>query len=124
MAKLYVRAFGIACGLVGAVLSFIVSTLNIFFCLESGLNRSMARIYLGYRPTLFSVIYNSVLCFAFAFCVGSLIAWLYNRVIEESKTEIDDKIKLAARSIWESKGKPDGSSAEDWKEAQKKVRGF
>ena len=124
MAKLYAKAFGIAFGIVAAAISFLIGTLNILFYLESGLSRPMTMIYLGYRPTLLGVIFNSILCFAFAFCLGSLIAWLYNRIIDESKEEIDEKIKLLARSIWESKGKPGNSSAEDWKEAQKRVRGY
>ena len=124
MAKLYVKAFGFAFGIIAAAISFVVGTLNILFYLESGLNRAMAMIYFGYRPTLFSVIFNSILCFAFAFCVGGSIAWLYNRIVQESKTEIDAKIKLTARSIWESKGKPEGTSADDWREAEKRVKGI
>ncbi len=124
MAKLWVKGLGIAFGIIAAALSFVVGTLNVIFCLESGLNRAMAMICLGYRPTLLGIIFNSALCFAFAFCLGSLIAWLYNRVVEESKEEIDEKIKLVARSIWESKGKPDNTQAEDWKEAQRRVRGY
>lgn len=124
MAKLYVKAFAISCGLVAAALTLLVGTLNILFYIESGLSRAMAMVYMGYRPTLFSVIMNSLFCFAFAFCVGGAIALLYNRIIEESGKEIDEKIKAVARSIWESKGKPEGSQADNWREAEKKVKGF
>jgi hypothetical protein len=117
MANLYVKAFGLSFGIVASAISFAVGTLNILVYLRSGLNW-------GYKPTLFSVIFNSILCFAFAFCAGSLIAWLYNRIVQESKAEIDEKIKMVARSIWESKGKPEGTSADDWKEAEKRVKGF
>ncbi len=124
MAKLYVKAFGFAFGIIAAAISFVVGTLNILFYLESGLNRAMAMIYLGYRPTLFSVIFNSALCFSFAFCVGAAIALLYNRIIEESREEIEEKIKNVARSIWESKGKQGSTSADDWREAEKRVKGI
>ncbi len=124
MAKLYVKAFAISCGLVAAGLTLIVGTLNILFYIESGLSRAMAILYSGYRPTLFGVIVNSICVFAFAFCVGGAIALLYNRIIEESSKEIEEKIKAAARSIWEAKGKPEGGSADNWREAEKKVKGF
>lgn len=124
MAKLCIKAFGISCGIVAAALALIVGTLNILFYLESGLNRTMALIYLDYRPTLISVILNSLWGFVFAFCVGSAIAWFYNMIIEESSKEIEEKIKAVARSIWEAKGKPQGTSADDWKEAQRRVKGF
>jgi len=124
MAKLCVKAFGFACGIVAAALTLIVGVLKILFYLECGLNKTMAMLYLDYRPTLFSVILNSIWGFIFAALIGSALAWLYNRIIEESSKEIQEKIKLTARSIWESKGKPENTSADDWKEAEKRVRGF
>jgi uncharacterized membrane protein YraQ (UPF0718 family) len=124
MAKLCVKAFGVSCGIVVGALTLIVGTLNIIFFIESGLSRAMTMLYLGYSPTLFSVILNSLWGFLFAFCVGGTIALLYNRIIDESGKEIQERIKEVARTIWESKGKPENSSAEDWKEAEKKVKGF
>ncbi len=124
MAKLYVKGFGFACGIVAAALTLIVGTLKILFYLECGLNKTMSMIYLDYQPTLFSVILNSVWGFIFASLIGSAIAWLYNRIIDESAKDIQERIKSAARSIWESKGKPEGSSADDWREAEKRVKGF
>lgn len=124
MAKLCAKAFGISCGIVAAAITLIVGTLKILFFLESGLNKTMAMIYLDYQPTLMSVILNSLWGFVFAYCVGAAIAWLYNRIIEESSKEIDEKIKAVARSIWESKGKPEGTHADDWREAEKRVRGY
>lgn len=124
MAKLCVKAFGFACGIVTAALTLIVGVLKILFYLECGLNRTMAMLYLDYRPTLFSVILNSIWGFIFAAIIGAAIAWLYNRIIDESGKDIQERIKAVARSIWESKGKPEGSSADDWREAEKRVRGF
>jgi len=124
MAKLCVKAFGFACGIVAAALTLIVGTLNILFYLESGLNKTMAMIYPDCKPTLFNVVLNSVWGFIFAALIGGAIAWFYNRIIGESGKEIQEKIKSTARSIWESKGKPENSSADDWREAEKRVRGF
>ncbi|MFA5092838.1 MAG: DUF2934 domain-containing protein [Candidatus Omnitrophota bacterium] len=124
MAKLCVKAFGISCGLVVAALTFVVGTLNIIFYIESGLSKALAILYFGYAPTILGVVINSLWGFIFAFVLGALIAWLYNRIIEESKQEVDEKIKALALSIWESKGKPEGTSADDWREAQIKIRGF
>lgn len=124
MAKICVKAFGISCGIVAAALTLLVGTLKILFYLESGLNKTFAMLYLDYQPTLISVILNSLCGFIFAYCVGAAIAWLYNRIVEESSLEIQEKIKAVARSIWESKGKPEGTHADDWREAEKRVRGF
>lgn len=124
MAKLCVKAFGFACGIVAAALTLIVGVLKILFYLECGLNKALAMLYLDYRPTLFSVILNSAWAFIFAAFIGAAAAWLYNRIIDESGKDIQERIKAAARSIWESKGKPENSSADDWREAEKRVRGF
>lgn len=124
MAKLCVKAFGFASGIVGAALTLIVGVLKILFYLECGLNKALAMLYLDYRPTLFSVILNSAWGFIFAAFIGAAVAWLYNRIIDESGKDIQERIKAAARSIWESKGKPENSSADDWREAEKRVRGF
>jgi Protein of unknown function (DUF2934) len=124
MAKLCVKAFGISFGIVAGGFSFMVGVLNILFYFGSGLNKTMAMLYLGYRPTLFNVIFYSVSWFIFAFCLGSTIAWLYNRIVDESSEEITERIKMVARSIWESKGKPDNSSIEDWEEAKRRVKGI
>jgi hypothetical protein len=124
MAKLCAKAFGISCGIVVAALILIVGALNIIFFIESGLSKAMTILYFGYSPTIFGVILNAMWGFVFAFCLGGCVAWLYNRIIEESNQEINEKIKALALSIWEKKGKPEGSSADDWKEAEKRIKGF
>jgi len=124
MAKLDVKAFGISLGLVVAALILFLGTLNILFYWGSGLNKTMVIIYPGCNPTVLSVILNSMWGFVYAFIVGSAIAWLYNTVVEENRAGIEKRIKIVARSIWESKGKPVNSSADDWREAEKRVRGI
>jgi len=123
MAKLDVRAFGISLGIVVAALILFLGTLNMIFYWGSGLNRAMAIIYPGCNPTVLSVILNSIWGFVYAFIVGAGLAWLYNTVVEENRAEIEKKIKIVARSIWESKGRPENSSADDWREAEKRVKG-
>jgi len=122
MAKLDIRAFGLAWGIVAAGFILLLGALNIFFYWETGLDKVMA--VMGCRPTAFGLVLNAVWGFAFAFIFGCAIAWLYNRIVEESKEDIQKRIKEVAISIWESKGKPENSSAEDWKEAERRVRGF
>ena len=124
MAKLNVKAFGISLGLVVAALILFFGTLNTLFYWGSGLNKAMVIIYPGCNPTVLSVISNSMWGFVYAFIVGSAIAWLYNIIVEENRAEIEKRIKIVARSIWESKGKPVNSSADDWREAEKRVRGI
>ena len=98
--------------------------LTALFYWGSGLNKAMVIIYPGCNPTVLSVISNSMWGFVYAFIVGSAIAWLYNIIVEENRAEIEKRIKIVARSIWESKGKPVNSSADDWREAEKRVRGI
>lgn len=124
MAKLCVKAFGFTCGIISAGLSLAAGALNMFFYLENGLGKAMEIVYSGYQPTFSGVVLSSVVCFIFAVLLGSAFAWLYNRFIDESAQETQEKIKAVARSIWESKGKPENSSAEDWREAEKIVRGI
>lgn len=122
MAKLDIKYFGLAWGIVAAGFILFLGALNIFFYWETGMNKVMAMM--GMRPTAFGLILNAIWGFAYAFIFGSSIAWLYNRFVEEGKEEIEKRIKEVALSIWESKGRPENSSADDWKEAQKRVRGI
>ena len=55
--------------------------------------------------------------------VGLAIAWMYNRFVDENKACTEEKIKQLAKKIWEKKGKPFGSAADDWREAEKIVKG-
>jgi len=123
MEKLSVRALGIASGILVSAVTLLLGTLNILFYLNSGLDRIMAMIYLDYKPTLINVIFSSMWGFVYAYILGSSLAWLYNRIVEEAKIETEEKIRAVAKAIWESKGKPDGTSEEDWKEAERRVKG-
>ena len=122
MAKLDIRAFGFAWGITVAGLILLLGAFRIFFYWETGLDKVMA--VMGCKPTAFGLILNAVWGFVYAFIFGSLIAWLYNRIVEESKEDIQKRIKEVALSIWENKGRPENSSADDWREAEKRVRGI
>lgn len=123
MAKLDWKAFGVALGIVSGAIFLCLGTLNVFFYWDSILDKTISTIYLGFRPTLGGVIFGALRAFVYAFVIGSVFAWLYNRIVDENKAAIDKKIKDTARAIWESKGKPENTSDQDWKEAEKRVRG-
>ncbi|MDD5098054.1 MAG: DUF2934 domain-containing protein [Candidatus Omnitrophica bacterium] len=123
MAKLDAKACGIAFGLVAAAAMFILGTINVLFFWIESYRRAVSILYLGYQPTVIGVIFGSLWAFIYAFILGSSFACLYNRIVEERKTEIDEKIKNLAHEIWVKKGKPDNSSDENWKEAVRRVRG-
>jgi len=122
MAKLDIRSFGLAWGIVAAGFILILGALNLFFYWETGLDKVMA--VMGCKATAFGLILNAVWGFAYAFLFGCGIAWLYNRILDESKEYINKRIKETALAIWESKGRPENTQAEDWKEAERRVRGY
>ena len=123
MAKLDVKAFGSALGIVSGAFFLCLGTLSVFFYWNSVLSKATSAIYLGDRPTVSGVIFNALSAFVYAFVVGVIIAWLYNRFVDENKAAIDKKIKDTARAIWESKGRPENTSDQDWKEAEKRIKG-
>ncbi len=123
MAKLDVKACGIAFGLVAAAVMFILGAINVLFFWVESCRRVVNILYLGYPPTLLGVIFGSLWVFVYAFVLGSSFAYLYNRIVKERKAEIEEKIKNLAYEIWVKKGKPDNSSDENWKEAVRRVKG-
>ena len=122
MAKLDIKSLGFSLGIVVAGFVLLLGALKIFFYWETGLDKVMA--VMGCKLTVLNLILNSIWGFAYAFIFGALIAWLYNRILEESREDIEKRIKETALSIWQSKGRPENTQEEDWKEAQRRVRGF
>ena len=123
MVKLDVKACGVALGLVAAATVLILGTINILFFWAESLRRVISILYIGYRPSLIGVIFSSMWAFAYAFVLGAVFARLYNRITEENKIEMDARIKKLAHDLWEKRGRPENSSDEDWKEAQRIVKG-
>jgi len=122
MAKLDIKSFGLALGIAAAGFILLLGALNIFFYWETGLDKVMA--VMGCSPTVFGLILNAFWGFAYAFIFGVVISWLYNRILDESREDIEKRIKETALSIWVSRGRPENTQDEDWREAQRRVRGF
>jgi len=123
MSKLDVRAFGYALGIVWGGLMFILRVFDMFYLWGNAWSKMMAAICIGYRPSVFGSIVGAMWGFVYASLLGFAIAWVYNRLVEEHMLETERKIKELAQKIWEKKGKPSGSSHDDWNEAERIIRG-
>lgn len=123
MAKLDVKAFGLALGLVWGGLTFLVGILDMLYFWGESWSKMLMMIYLGYTPTLFGSIIAAVWGFVYAGIIGHIIARIYNRLVDENIEQTQERIKALAKEIWEKKGKPSNSAQEDWREAEKKVKG-
>ncbi len=123
MLKLDVKSFGFALGIVWGALMFLLGLMDMLYFWGNTWGRIMAMVYLGYRPTILGSIAGAVWGFVYASVAGFVFAWFYNRLMEENIIETEKKIKDLARKIWEKKGKPSGTAAQDWKEAERIIRG-
>lgn len=79
MAKLDVRAFGLACGIVWGAAMLLLGLLNIFCTWGSGIEAVMATLYLGYRATLLGSIIGGIWGFVDGGVGGLIFAWMYNK---------------------------------------------
>jgi hypothetical protein len=123
MVKLDIKAFGFALGLVWGILSFLLGVVDTLYFWGNTWGKMMALVYLGYNPTILGSIIGAIWGFVYASILGFAIAWMYNRLVEENRLETEKKIKELAKKIWEKKGKPVGTAMEDWREAEKIVKG-
>ena len=123
MVKLDIKAFGFAFGIIWGGLMFIFGVFDMVYFWGNTWSRLMSMVYIGYRPTVFGSIFASAWGFVYASLLGFAIAWVYNRLVEEHVLETERKIKELAQKIWEKKGKPSGSSHDDWNEAERIIRG-
>jgi len=123
MVKLDVKAFGFALGVVWGGLMFLLGLADMLYFWGNTWGRMMSVIYVGYRPTPFGSIIGAVWGFVYASLLGFAVASMYNRFAEENRIEMDRRIKELAKKIWEKKGKPSGSAKDDWREAEKAIRG-
>lgn len=124
MTKLDIKAFGFALGIVWGGLTFLLGMLDMLYFWGNSWGKMMTMIYLGYRPTVFGSIIGAIWGFLYASILGFVVAWMYNRLVEENKLQMESRIKDLAKKIWEKKGKPANSSVDDWREAEKKIRGY
>lgn len=123
MAKLDVKAFGFALGIVWGGLMFLLGLADMLYFWGNTWGRMMSMVYVGYRPTVLGSVVGAIWGFVYAGLLGSAVAWMYNRFAEENRAETERKIKELAKSIWEKKGKPSGSAQDDWRQAEKIIRG-
>ncbi len=123
MAKLDIKAFGWALGLVWGGVTLLLGLLDTLYFWGSSWGKMMTMVYIGYRPTLIGSIIGAIWGFVYAAILGFSVAWIYNRLVEENRVETQEKIKALAKKIWEKKGKPQNSSADDWREAEKIIKG-
>ncbi len=123
MEKINVRAFGLALGISWGGLIFILGILNMLFFWGNLLLRLMSMVYIGYRPTVLGNIFSAIWAFIYASLFGFFLAWIYNRIIDETRMEREGKIKELAKKIWEKKGRPFGSEKDDWNEAERIIDG-
>ncbi|MDD5197044.1 MAG: bacteriophage holin [Candidatus Omnitrophota bacterium] len=122
MAKLDVKAFSLALGFVWGGLTFLLGLLDTLYFWGNSWGKMMTMVYIGYRPTILGSIIAAVWGFVYAGILGYLIARMYNRLVEENKAEAEKKIAALAKKIWEKKGKPANTSADDWREAERIIK--
>jgi len=80
MAKLDVKAFGLACGILWSAVMLILGIINIFCGWGSAFSGLMASLYIGYKPTILGSLIGALWGFADAGIGGVVLAWLYNKL--------------------------------------------
>jgi len=79
MAKLDVKAFGLACGIIWAAGVIILGIMNMLTGWAAGWVELMSTAYIGYQPTFIGSIIGGAWGFVDAGIGGLLLAWLYNK---------------------------------------------
>ena len=81
MAKLDVKALGLALGIVWGGCTLILGITAMFFDYGTGLVRALSSLYLGYEATLTGSVIGGIWGFFDMGIGGVLIAWLYNKFV-------------------------------------------
>lgn len=79
MAKLNVKAFGLAFGITWGAGMFLLGIADTFSTWGDAWGQMMATVYLGYAPTITGSIIGGIWGFIDAGIGGLVIAWLYNK---------------------------------------------
>lgn len=79
MAKLNVKAFGLACGIVWSFAILVMGLINMASTWGSGWVQLMSTLYPGYASTVLGSIIGAVWGFVDAGIGGLVLAWLYNK---------------------------------------------
>lgn len=80
MAKLDVRAFGLACGIVWGAGMFIIGLMTAFSTWGAGFERVMSTLYIGFSPTLLGSVIGAAWGFVDAGIGGLVVALIYNKL--------------------------------------------
>jgi len=80
MAKINVKAFGLALGLTWGFAMFLLGVADIFTSWGDGWGALMSTIYIGYSPTLIGSLIGGIWGFCDAGIGGVVVAWLYNKL--------------------------------------------
>ena len=79
MAKLNVKAFGLACGITWGAAMFMLGIMDMFTTWGDAWGALMSSMYIGYQPTITGSIIGGIWGFFDAGIGGLAVAWLYNK---------------------------------------------
>lgn len=79
--KLHAVKFGLACGILWAVMCVIMSLTAMWWGWCDAMVELMASIYIGYSATVLGAFIGLVWGFFDALIGGFLLAWLYNKLV-------------------------------------------
>ncbi|MBL7198475.1 MAG: bacteriophage holin [Candidatus Omnitrophica bacterium] len=79
MAKLNVKAFGLAVGIVWGVGMFVLGIIAMAFGWGDRFVEILSSLYIGYKATFLGSIVGAVWGFIDAGIGGIIVAWLYNK---------------------------------------------
>jgi len=79
MAKLNVKAYGLACGILWGAAMLIIGLVNTFSNWGAGIEELMATVYIGYSSTILGSIIGGIWGFVDAGVGGAMLAWMYNK---------------------------------------------
>lgn len=83
MAKLDIKAFGLALGIIWGLAMLSLGLINIAGHWGSGIVDEMSTLYIGYKATVLGSIIGGIWGFLDAGIGGVIIAWLYNKLAKK-----------------------------------------
>jgi len=82
MAKLDIRAFALACGIIWGLCVFLLGIFSMSFNWGTKLVDAFSSLYIGYRSTILGSLIGCLWGLADGAIGGLLIAWVYNKFIK------------------------------------------
>lgn len=80
MAKLDVKAFGLALGIMWGVCMFLTGIASMLFNWGTTFLEIFSSFYIGYKATLLGSVVGAIWGFVDAGIGGVIVAWLYNKL--------------------------------------------